>query len=267
MEKLGYVAHIFGVISTSPIDVYLSAKKSFKKYTVAYVDYNETSVEDVDILIFNGVKTFLGCVNSLKSNMVAIVCGGPLQIDSLPSVIPLDYSKSLSYRFDLKKIEFSNVLKRLKSEETKPKKVKSLKIDHLTLILDNTAGGGVLLTEWNKMQSVINMTGRNILRAALQEILLGKKPITHLKDSADFIKSDEILKRLDDVAKKMKTQDFANLSKVITASFNSAKPINIKSEAKKNNLDEFELVFFRKMIAQHNKALEKKTYAPASRGG
>lgn len=250
--KFGYTKEVFGVISTSPVDVYTHVSKVLPDHDVSLVEYGETSLPDCDVAVFASLKTFIDCRKSINSNMVTVVCGGPLQVDSIPDIVPLDYKKSLSYVFDIIQPEYRQVKKAVLSKKSTPKKVSQIKISHLTLIIDNTASGGVLATDWNRLMSVLNGSARNKLRAALVSVFDENKPIDVVQSAGSFLqKGTPAHDYLLSVMTVLKSKPFKTLRQIIVESFDTEKKSSIETIMRRHKVEEegkFEIVFFRKMV-------------------
>ena len=242
MAKLGYVRQHFGVISKSALTTYLAISKSFSSLDVKLIDIGQT-VELCDIAIFNGVKTYLSNVSHVNSEMIAIICGGPLQINDIEGIVPLDYDKSLSYEFHIHDFNMKAIKTALKSKEKI--KVATLSVDNLLLVIDNIATEGWLLTDYNKVTSILNMTSRNNLRAAFVNLIVHNQFDFDEKKIVQ-VSSTEFSEKLSILRKKIKSSKGQTLIKAIQASI--VPNANIKSIVRNSGVEEFELQFFRKMI-------------------
>lgn len=265
--KLGYAKAVFTVISTSALDTYLEASKKLRDTEIALVEYGETSLPDVDVAVIAGFKTFMDCASSIHDGMVIVVCGGPLQVESIPHAIPLDYEKSLSYVFDLIPMDFSKVRKAIKSKKTEPVKVKSITMKHLSLIIDNTATGGVLTTDWNRLMSILNGIARQQCRLALINIIMNDAPPSHLAEQASFLyKTSPHYSYLERVLTALKSKQFKVVKDIIKQSFDAKSVDSLMRKAKIEEDGKFEIIFFRKMIMSHNFNERKKSiYEPINK--
>ena len=182
----GKAKAIFGVTYSAALNLYQETCRSFSKRHVL-VDMIETGggmVNDCDILIVDKVSVLGGLKQFIHSEMVVIVCDGPLTLSTVVGLKPLDFVLDASYQVHHKAIDFALVSK-AERHAAEAFSISFKKIDLLPSIIDSTITHGHILPALNSIQSILNSKARDKVRRAIGLKLLGKS--SDLNDVLDGI--------------------------------------------------------------------------------
>jgi len=247
--RFGRVRSIFGVVSLDPIVAYanLSRLGGTRGLIVAHVD--RRTPPDADVLVFDGLATLMASVSSLHSDMVIVLCAGPLQLASMPGLIPVDYSIVEAASYDLLRPDYMKVI-RSAVKGSGCLRVKPINTDYvLASIIEATASDGAILIDMNSLFGMCNALARKLVRDELVKVFtLGNGDLSALLEKLDSIADKSIQDRVDKMKASLATEDFKRLVLAVRT-LNRGKS-SASSLGSKYKLEAFEISYFHKMCAQ-----------------
>ncbi len=255
--KFGRVRSIFGVVSLNPIIAYtkLSRLGNTRGLIVAHVD--RSPPPDADILIFDGLYSLTSSVSTLHTDMVIVLCAGPLQLETIPDIKPIDYTIDDSYEIELVSPDYMKVI-RSATKGSGCVRIRPTSLNHvLPSIIEATVESGAILLELNALLSMCNNVARSMVRDELVKVFnRGGKDVAPLLTKLDNISDKSIQGRVDGLKKAIDTDDFRRLALAVKTL--SAGKSNAASLGSKHKLEAFEISYFGKMCAHSNIGSNKK---------
>lgn len=251
--EYGYAKAVFGLLSVSPLTALQKISTAAKRYPELIVDSMDSIrdiLPDADIVVFTSMDIFISNHRKIHKDMVCVICSGPLLLDSIPGLRPLDYSKNVSYAFDILKPEWVKVVRaaRISTKKLKPTKLRVKKISHLTAIADSTVSGSEFILQFNSLNAVCNHKARHDLRRACSEYILGKSKFKTLEARVQkiFKKKSVYSDLISSIRKKNSKKTFEVVQFAYENTITSA-----AKHIKKYDLESFEVRFLLKMVTEH----------------
>ena len=247
----GQAKLIYGCVSLSTLTVLREMSNVLKKHPqiiVDTVDSIDEGIPEAEVVIFNGLDALLTNRSDIHSDMVVILCAGPLVLDSFPELIPLDYQKSLSYEYDLLKPSWKLVAARvLRKPTTPPAVISRTKKSQLSMIVDSTITGSDFINGFNRLSSVCNHKARNDVRKHIALIITEKEQPSELLQFLRNLFTDQMA--YTDLERSLKTKDTANLFNAVRLVLESGMA-KAKSIANKQEVELFELRYLAKLCKE-----------------
>jgi hypothetical protein len=187
----------------------------------------------------------------------------------------IDFFRRMSYKFEFRKVDYTDVFKALKTSKKRVSESPSIRMeiinyDVVGIVTENSMHGGLILSELNKVQSYFDALARNRLRHLFIELL---QPGDEWKEIASelqqFLKMEcRIPAHKADAKifwnKLFKTDTLKKLRRAI-AELEKGKNINTVSKA--NDISLFELNYIRKMSKNIDTAAARtEAYATRTKG-
>lgn len=243
---------IFGCAVTSAMQAYAKVSKlARKKGLDVYLCNNHEDIHDCEIVVFDSIERMYSQKQNIHENMIIIICDGPLLIESVRDMQPLDYDKNLSFEYKLKRADFGPVISVCSSNKP-PVSLVPKQFDHIKQIANLTATESQLIQCLNKLMAISNMVARFNVRRFLCEALLGMRD---LEDFESVCKSQlgKLTKPVEiivaDLQKQISKNNFTNLAHAIHEIRTEASIV--QKCAKKHGVDLFELRYMNKMVAEY----------------
>lgn len=204
----------------------------------------DTSVEDADIIIVDGVDTLVSVDQYLNENMVVIICDSIvnlLRTNSAPLDYEVNYNMTIKY-FDVVEAYIT------RSMNTNHDSVVPIVNKDITIatVIERVATEGMILKHFNKVQSYLDQLARNQIRSFLSKLLTNQISIEAF--------AKEVNKMANNSAIKTEIKSFYTvlakhvpvlqrcMSLIIDKGYS---PVRV---AKQFSAQEFELVFLHKLI-------------------
>lgn len=266
MAKTLKLAGLFVSATQTGYDIYEALKKQLGKrdYTIELVKTGDNSCGDADLVICSSYASLVGIKDYLHSEMVVIVCDGPLIISCLTTATPLDFVRPVSYKFEFRPIDYRQVVTALKRKTTVELLAEGF--DVIGMVTANSMSGGLILTQLNKVQSYFDALARNRLRCLFVEALDADDATAGAIALRDFIKAECTQKEhLADASAFYRRLVKDGVLLKLRAAFKEIRAgKNLASTAKKHDIELFELNYLNKMSRNIDQAAGR-TEAYASR--
>lgn len=247
----GKAKAVYGVLSIDYLTVYRSIAKLAKRYSEIIIDYvtsPDDPIPEADILVFSNLECFVSNHRNIHDEMVCVLCAGPLQLDSIKELTPLDFEKKISYEYLIHKPDYRKVVAKSRTSKVTPVVLSVQSIDHLTSIAETTITGSNFLRHFNKLTAISNHRARYNFRHIVSQHILGKKKRSDLeKFCATVFKKKSIYTEF--VATLSKKETKTVIETVLFAYENTI--TDAMKIVKKKELDAFEIRFFLKMVKEH----------------
>jgi len=234
--EFGSTQALYGCVGMTAHEAYIAISKM--KCITAWVPEGSTSIPFCDVGVIDTVQTLIACKPYINSDMVIVVCDSAPAIASLKNVIPYDYEGDIFSNFSLKAPPRSLPLK-----DSKPTAIELNNNDIVREAIKSIVVVG-FLQDFNSVTAKMNKTARNILRAKLCALILGKETVDSI---ALFIRSLSI--EADDFIAKLGSAYFKSLRNAIYYNY---KGHSIEYVKKKFGVtDSYEITFFVKMLREN----------------
>jgi hypothetical protein len=212
-KKYGYCKEVYGLVTTSPLSAYITLSRlaERKNKGVCLVDHHGAKLDDdAHVVIISTLGLLQSYHLNIHSEQVLIVCDGPLSLDNIKDLVPLDYVKNLSYEYTLlHTVDFNKLF--LKSVASK--RILWKKQDHLKIIAEQTSSDSDLIVALNKIQANANHVARHAIKGMLVEVLSGTQKKDQLIQTCVKSLSKKSIENITSLEKVIKTKKFDALSK------------------------------------------------------
>ena len=258
--KKGFARELYGVISTTSFTVEQNLAKLLTKHDevlIGVVDSLSDALPDSDIVIFSDFISFMNCSRKIHSEMIVIVCAGPIQLVSLENCTALDYTRKISYEFTIIAPNYKEVVKQVLSnkKKNKPVSLKTVNKNHLSMIADSTVTASPLINGLNKVVAVSNHNARLELRKKLSGFILGKVKSKEIEALCESFFNDEGIYL--ELIKGLRPKNSKNICKTIIL-FREKGMDKANKICKDKGVDLFEARYLYKMVKEFYPLEESK---------
>lgn len=227
---------LYGMIGVTAQEAFVTLAKHYKSIALVI---DEATVPYQDIIVIDTVQKLMSLRNAINDKMSVVVCDSLVNIETLASVHPLDYSGDFSKGYTL--VKYKHKLDRI-SPVAIQLKAKSA----LDLAL-GTISHSRFLSVYNKLMARMNKPARKKFRKLFVDFLRSGKSKDLLEYLDDLIR-DEVK---DAFINMLKSRYFTMLSTAAWAVIRKEATADYAQKMYKLD-DSYEIVYLVKMIEEAN---------------